>query len=135
MTYWKDSLLVGVTEIDEQHKNLVKAIDELMDACTKGQGRAAIEKTLNFVVTYTKEHFSSEERLQAQYAYPGIADHKRMHAQFIGNVSALINDFNQNGPGVALTGKLNKTLVEWLVRHISVEDKKLGEYIQSKGAK
>lgn len=135
MTYWKDSLLVGVTEIDGQHKKLVQAIDELMDACTRGQGRAAIEKTLNFVAAYTKEHFSSEEKLQAQYAYPGMADHKRMHTQFISNVSALIDDFNQNGPGVALTGKLNKTLVEWLVRHISVEDKKLGEYIQSKGAK
>lgn len=132
MTYWKDSLMVGVAEIDTQHKKLVQAIDALMDACAKGQGRAEIEKTLRFVSDYTKEHFADEEKLQAKYAYPDMVNHKRMHAQFIANVASLIDDFNQNGPGVSLTGKLNKTLIDWLIRHIGTEDKKLGAHIQSK---
>lgn len=135
MTYWKDSLLVGVPLIDEQHRKLVNAIDELMDACMKGEGRDAIGKTLNFVADYTKEHFSDEEKLQAQYAYPGMAAHKQIHTQFISNVSALVNDFNQNGPNVALTGKINKTLIDWLIRHIGTEDKKIGLHIQSKSGK
>lgn len=135
MTYWKDSLLVGVSQIDAQHRQLVKAIDDLMEACMKGAGREAVAKTLSFVAAYTKEHFADEEKLQAQYAYPDINAHKRLHAQFISNVAALESDFKQNGPNVALTGKINKTLIDWLIKHIGSEDKKVGLHIQSKGGK
>ena len=135
MTYWKDSLLVGVSQIDSQHKKLVEAIDRLMDACNQGKGRAAIEETLVFTVSYTKEHFSDEEKLQAQYAYPGMAAHKQLHSQFINNISALFQEFKADGPNIALTGKLNKMLVDWLIHHISTEDKKLGEHINKGGSK
>lgn len=132
MTYWKDSLLVGVPEIDREHRKLVAAIDDLMEACTKGQGRAAIEKTLIFVESYTKTHFTNEERLQLQYAYPLMSAHKKMHEQFIANISALIANLEKNGPNIALTADINKTLIDWLIRHIGSEDKKLGDFINSK---
>lgn len=130
MTYWKDSLLVGVPAIDSEHRKLVKAIEDLMEACTKGQGRATIEKTLNFVIDYTKQHFIDEERIQAQFAYPGLTAHKQIHANFAATVAGLKNDFDRNGPSLALTANLNKNLVEWLVKHISIEDKKIGEHIR-----
>ena len=132
MTYWKDTLLVGVKEIDDQHKKLVKAIDQLMEACMQGKGRSAIEETLKFTVSYTKEHFSDEEMLQAKYVYPGMAAHKLVHAKFIKEINAIYDEFGQTGPSISLTGKLNKTLVDWLINHITSEDKKLGEYINSK---
>jgi len=133
MTYWKDTLLIGVREIDDQHKKLVGAVDALMEACAKGQGRVVIGNTLKFVLDYTQEHFAAEEKLQAQYAYPGMAAHKRQHAQFIITASALMADFEQNGPNIALVGKINSTLVDWLVNHITGEDKKIGDFIKSKG--
>ncbi|MCL1810358.1 MAG: bacteriohemerythrin [Clostridiales bacterium] len=129
MGIWKESLLVGVPTIDAQHRKLADAIDELMDACAKGQGRATIEKTLNFVINYTKQHFADEERIQTQSAYPGLAAHKKIHADFASSVMALKNDFDQNGPSLGLTAKLNTDLVAWLIQHISKEDKKVGEHI------
>lgn len=131
MTYWKDSLLVGVKLIDDEHRKLVNAIDQLMEACMQGKGRAAIEETLSFTVSYTKQHFSDEEKLQAQYAYPGMAAHKLLHAKFVSDINAILQEFEQTGPNVALTGKLNKTLVDWLINHISTEDKKLGAHINN----
>lgn len=132
MTYWKESLLVGVSQIDDQHRKLVVAIDRLMEACMQGKGRATIGETLLFVVSYTKDHFHDEEKLQAQYEYPGIAAHKMLHKKFVADISMILRDFEQNGPNVALTGKLNKTLVDWLINHISTEDKKLGAHIIQK---
>ena len=134
MGYWKDSMLIGDAKIDAQHIKLVEAIDELMDACNKGQGRDKIDKTLSFAVNYTKEHFADEERVQAQYAYPEMAEHKRIHAQFLESVSELVDEYNQTGPTIALVGKLNKSLVNWVISHINGEDKKLGEYIKEKTA-
>lgn len=129
MTYWKDSLLVGVPQIDTQHRRLVDMLDKLMEACMQGKGRAAIGQTLDFAVAYTKEHFSDEEKLQAKYEYPGLPAHKLLHAEFIKEINALQREFEQTGPNVALTGKVNKTLVDWLIKHITTEDKKHGEHI------
>ncbi|MCL2496584.1 MAG: hemerythrin family protein [Clostridiales bacterium] len=133
MSSWKDSLLVGVPQIDSQHRKLVDTIDQLMDACMQGKGRTAIEQTLDFIVSYTKEHFKDEENLQAKYEYPGLAAHKQIHAQFITTVTALLREFDQIGPNISLTAKLNKTLIDWLANHISVEDKKVGEHILKAG--
>lgn len=131
MTYWKDSLLIGVPAIDSQHRELIRAIDELMEACNKGQGRAAIEKTLGFVVSYTRKHFADEEALQAKYRYPETNRHRQAHQIFIGDISGLVQEFERDGPSITLTGKLNKQLVNWLIHHISEEDQKLGAHIQA----
>ena len=132
MTFWKDAMLVGIPAIDAQHKKLIAAIDELMAACKKGEGRASIDKTLAFAVAYAKEHFAAEEKLQAECSYPGMAAHKQLHAQFLSSVSALVSEYENTGPSVALVGKLNKSLVDWVVKHIATEDKKLGEHINSR---
>jgi len=132
MTYWKDTMLVGIPVIDAQHKKLIAAIDELMAACKKGEGRASIDKTLAFAVSYAKEHFAAEEKLQAEHAYPGMAAHKRLHAQFLASVTSLVSEYEKTGPSIALVGKLNKSLVDWVVEHIATEDKKLGEFIKSR---
>jgi len=129
MTYWTDFLLVGVPLIDSQHRKLVEAIGKLMAASQEGKGKEAIAHTLSFAVDYAKEHFRDEENLQERYAYPEINAHKRYHAHFIMSINALVAEFERTGPNQALTGKLNKTLVEWLINHISIEDKKLGRFI------
>ena len=132
MTYWKDTMLIGVPAIDTQHRKLISAIDELMAACKKGEGRSAIDKTLAFTVAYTKEHFAAEEKLQAEHSYPGMIAHKRLHTQFLSSMTDLVSEYERTGPSVALVGKLNKSLVDWVVQHIATEDKKLGEYIRSR---
>jgi len=130
--YWNDSLSVGVDEIDKQHKKLIGAIGELLEACKKGRGNTEIKKTLDFVGSYTKEHFSAEERLQQKSAYPGFEAHKKLHAAFVKSVDALEKEFAQKGPDTELTGKMNKVLMDWLVNHIKTEDKKLAAHLKGK---
>ena len=135
MTYWNDSLLIGVELLDNEHRKLVAAVDKLMNACREGKGKLEIAQTLDFVVDYTREHFRDEENLQERYAYPGIYAHKRIHAQFILTIGEIVKEFERIGPNTALSGKLSKTLVEWLINHIGVEDKKVGEHIIKAGGK
>jgi len=133
MTYWKDSLLVGVPQLDTQHRKLVEIIDKLMGECEHGESRGEIEETLNSIIWHTKEHVRTEENLQAKYAYPGISAHKRLHAHFIMNLSALAQEFKQTGSNAVFIGKLNKTLVDWFISHVGDEDKKVGEHILKAG--
>ena len=135
MSYWKDSLLTGVSLLDEQHRKLVDELDKLLAACKEGKGQTEIGHILNYTVSYTKEHFTDEENLQERYAYPAINIHKRLHAQYIMKMKALEQEYEKTGPSASLAGKLDKTLVEWIIDHINTEDKKLGVFITQAGGK
>ncbi len=128
-TLWKDSLLIGNTQIDNEHKKLVQAIDALMDACMQGRGKDKVTETLNFVEQYTKIHFSHEEELQKQSEYPDRVRHKQLHDEYIKTIASLKNELVQTGGGIVFTGKLNSVLVDWLVKHIGTEDTKVGKHI------
>lgn len=49
---WDKSLETGNPSIDSQHKSLINAINELLDACSQGKGRNEVSKTLNFLQDY-----------------------------------------------------------------------------------
>jgi len=129
MSSWNDSLLIGVSLIDNQHQTLVKELDEFKDACSHGEGQQEVGHALKFSVSYIKEHFKDEEELQALYAYPGIDAHKKLHAHFIQTAIDLIQELKATGPSAELADKVKKTLVMWFITHIRTEDKKLGEHI------
>ena len=130
MKCWKESLIIGVPQIDTQHRKLVETIDLLMQACMQGKGQSEIETTLNFTLKYTLDHFRDEESLQLKYAYPGYKEHKKIHEDFTKDVIVLAEEFKKSGPSVALTAKINQSLLNWVINHICTEDKKVGEHIQ-----
>ena len=133
MTHWNDTLLIGISAIDTQHRKLVNEIDKLMETCEQGKGRAEVGHALSSTLAHTKELFRIEENYQARYAYPGMNAHKRLHSQLVMNLEALSQEFERTGPNIAITGKLNKTLVEWFINHAGAEDKKAGEFLLEAG--
>jgi len=132
MTIWDEKMLIGVPEIDEQHRNLVNALNELLAACENGNGQDSILKTFIFIVGYTKVHFADEEELQVKYDYPYLDEHRELHKDFTATVTALLEDFEQDRSTHALIAKTSEMLTDWVVNHICIEDKKIGDHIQKK---
>ena len=75
-------LETGNAIIDKEHRDLLKAVNQLLDACSKGQGRASMEPTIKFLNNYVEQHFSHEEQLQQQSRYPGIVPHRAFHTPY-----------------------------------------------------
>lgn len=125
-------LLTGNSLIDTEHKQLFDAINSLLDACSKGQGRAEIEKTTKFLYDYTSKHFADEEKLQIQSRYPEYQTHKQLHEGFKKSVLELNKKLTEQGATVALVGEVNSLIAGWLINHIKREDKKLAEYLKTK---
>ncbi len=67
---WTQDLETGNEIVDKQHKALIEAFNSLLDASMKGYERQELGQTINFLVEYTKKHFSDEEDLQVRYRYP-----------------------------------------------------------------
>lgn len=127
---WTSTLATGVTEIDDQHREIFRRADQLSGACSEGKGREEVLRLLGFLEDYIREHFAQEERLQLKKAYPGYAAHKSQHTRFIADVSRLKGAFETEGATLSLVIMTNRTLISWLVQHISKTDRELAAYLR-----
>lgn len=132
MIDWKDSYNIGVEKIDCQHRQLLVKLNEFFDACTNQKGKEKIEETLRFLKEYTIEHFGSEEQLMADIEFPELAEHRKIHAEFVQTVLELEESVKTKGVSVLSTIKLNRTLTDWLLTHISKCDQLIGDCIAGK---
>ncbi|MEN3112667.1 bacteriohemerythrin [Uliginosibacterium paludis] len=130
---WNDSYKVGVEEIDSQHKELVRLLNELHVSIREHHGSATSREILNQLVDYTRTHFMVEESLMRVSAYPEMQAHKHQHETLIEQVRALQEKLDS---GVAsISFELLHFLKRWLMHHINGDDKQFGAYFQqSKGA-
>ena len=121
-------LETGNVLIDSEHRELFKMINDLQDACSKGQGRAQVERSAKFLVDYVKKHFGDEQNLQTSVKYPGYPAHKTFHENYISQISAAANTILVRNADIASLAELNR-LIGLLIAHIRTEDKKLAAYI------
>ncbi|MCM1298362.1 MAG: hemerythrin family protein [Firmicutes bacterium] len=124
-------LETGNSFIDNEHRQLLKAVNDLMDACSKGEGRSSIQKTAAFLVNYVNTHFAHEEQLQQKNSYPNYAAHKAFHDKYKKELNDLTAKIPIENPTVGDLSALNAQ-IGVLVSHIRTEDKKLGQFLQNK---
>ena len=121
---WTKDLETGNAQIDREHQELIRALNDLFAACSVGNGRSELSRTLDFLEQYTKT-------LQIQSRYPDYAAHKKLHEGFVKTVSQLSAKLKAEGPTIQLVGEINQQLGNWLVNHIKKEDVKVARHIQS----
>jgi hemerythrin len=130
---WTPSLAVGIDEIDRQHKTLFQKVNDLIEACNRGQGKDTVAQTIAFLGEYVVIHFRDEEKLMQKHNFPGYVNHKGLHDGFIKGFHELNDQLEKEGPGLSLVLKTNRMVVDWLVRHISKKDKEFGEFLRGEG--
>ena len=113
---WSDALSVGVTEIDDQHKELIKMINELNKAIHGGWGKEARKKVIDKLVEYTRVHFTTEESVMSIAGYPDVEAHKKKHHDLILAVKEYIKKYEQNPD--ASSYDLLFFIKKWLTEHI-----------------
>jgi hemerythrin len=134
MTYaWTPDLETGNNLIDSEHKELFRAINDLLTACKSGQGKTALEKTLDFLSSYTVKHFGDEENLQVKYGYPDYPNHKQLHTAFVKFVHDLCAKIKAQGPTTVLLGQVTTGVGDWLINHIKREDVKVSAHLRTAG--
>jgi hemerythrin len=130
---WGEHLATGITEVDDQHRELVKRLNAFLDACDAGKGKEDLIGMLQFLDDYVVIHFRTEERLQELHGYHGRARHREYHRGFIRQITELKRKFILEGPTPALVKEINRTLVGWLLEHISEKDREFATAIKGKG--
>ncbi|HLP98692.1 MAG TPA: bacteriohemerythrin [Sideroxyarcus sp.] len=120
--------LIGVAEIDEEHRGLVKLLNRLNSAFNLGVEHHVIEQLFDDLLDATVMHFDTEHRLMAQYGYPQQALHEREHEALVRDALYLKGRLKDGGEVLAL-----QSVKDWLLNHIHHSDKALGEYLARHG--
>ena len=129
---WNESYSVKVYEIDEEHKQLFKMINDLHDAMKSGQGSTVVAKVLDRLVRYTRIHFANEEEAMARVEYPAFLSHVAVHRELTQKVEELL--VKVKGGTVGVSVEVMDFLQRWLTDHIMQMDQKYVPYLTGKAA-
>ncbi len=126
---WDESYSVGVKELDEQHKQLFKMLDDLFESMDTTVDSQTVSDILAGLREYALVHFETEEKYMSECGYPDIENHKCTHEQF----RKKVDDLCSNGaarPEIILTDIID-FMYEWLTNHILSCDKKYATLVGS----
>jgi len=119
--------------IDNQHKELFKRLNDVLSLGSKSVTEGEIEKTFKLLGDYIKEHFRDEEELQVKFGFPKYEWHRQQHNLYIDSYVRLKEEYDQNGVSAEFSNHLNKSIVDWIIKHIRQADTELGQFLNGKG--
>lgn len=129
---WKERYQIGESQIDQQHKQMIKTVEDLLQATHEGPEKAkqTCIYTVSFLKDYARVHFGAEEMLQKKIGYPDQEAHKKMHDDFVmwlreKDFTMIRGDWNMD-----LIKEFGQELTTWIVFHIMREDKKMEPYVR-----
>ena len=122
---WKDSYRLGVERIDEQHMELFRMTEDLVNAVKDGASVQDYQKALGFLKDYVIYHFRDEEAYQQSIGYAGFEAHQREHQQFTQTVLAYEKKLIASHFALSDVKDLAGTVVAWLVYHVTDADQRI----------
>ena len=127
---WNDEYLLGIQEIDNQHKKLVAIANELYDITTGNSEvyKLQMSKVLKKLTDYTVYHFSSEEEFMKKKGYSGVDLHKTAHDGFINEVNNQIKLLSDEK--VETGAKFYTFVLNWVLTHIAKADKIWAKFVK-----
>lgn len=120
--------IVGIEEIDEQHRNLAYLVNRLNEALKHDESKDATELMFDELLLATVHHFETESRYMSQYHYPDRESHEQAHANLVETAKQLKRQF-QEGQQLQVL----QAVKDWLLGHIAYEDKRLGGFLRQQG--
>lgn len=126
---WQNSYSIGIKLIDGQHKQLIDLTNKLFASCLVSQDRAEkiFLNTIHEAVDYVGYHFGTEEKVMERVNYPEFRAHKQLHNEFIREVFTKVEEFKSGKVFTPIA--FVYYLRDWVLHHIAVTDKKMGEYL------
>jgi hemerythrin-like metal-binding protein len=126
----KNTDLVNIQIIDDEHHQMVSLINQIQVLIELGEFKKAKILFTN-LLSVTKKHFITEEKLMKDNNFKGFISHKLEHDRVLNK----LNSFDlQSKPNkhVFISEELSN-IKKWFFNHLELSDKKLGAFLVEKG--
>jgi hemerythrin len=133
-TVWDESMATGYEAVDQQHRDLLDKVNDLLAACRERRMAGEIPRLIWFLKRYVRKHFRDEEQLQLDHGYPGYPAHKAQHDWFYAEVRSLELKYSSEGASTILVIESLYLMCNWLHAHFKDVDQILVNYLHDKGS-
>ena len=133
MIEWDDKYSVGISKIDDEHKQFIDIINKAIVTKEYNGDPEELKEVLHSITMYTIRHFATEENYMIQFNYPEYQYHKEEHHDFSKKVIEYCERVNDGDSQFA--DKILEYLKQWLVNHIQVTDRKYIDCFKRNGLK
>ncbi|MBF0620892.1 MAG: bacteriohemerythrin [Magnetococcales bacterium] len=128
---WRDTLSVHVNSLDNDHKQLIKMINDLHSAMKNGYNRKELGTVIQSFQDHCNNHFEREEQLMKRHRFPLYEEHKEEHDSLMKTLDSIKSQFDSGYFAVAIDALSFSRL--WLNQHILESDMKYRDYFIEKG--
>ncbi len=126
---WNASFLIGIEELDHEHKVLIDDINRLHEELVRHDQKSEIEKRLGDIYARMQAHFALEEHVMKEHKYKFFDEHKREHDELLDNYTEYMLRF-LNDTGTSSSIAIEDSLKQWVMNHIVTSDKKMSLMVQ-----
>ncbi len=127
---WKDEYSVGILEIDNQHKLLLRSFSVIEESIKLDSGWSNTHYAIVELMQLARTHFDFEEAIMRMFGYPGTEAHRKEHRHFFAKVDSIEHHSLKETAEVEMV----QFMRDWLKEHMMGHDEGYAEHIFS-GAK
>lgn len=120
---------VGVEPVDAEHRKLFARADSIYDilAADVVMPMDQIKSAMSELVDDTKTHFANEESLMEANGYPGLAEHRELHAYLLARINHFVKSMVRGEQVTPVDAY--EFICGWLGDHIQTSDRDFGEFM------
>lgn len=127
MYQFTDDCLIGIENIDEEHRTLFTLINEAAELPTEARTAKTVSQILSKLADYAATHFTHEEVYMTDHDDPELPLQIKEHQTFTDHVHALVSQPLTDENASAMLDEILAFLVRWLYRHILSSDMMIGK--------
>lgn len=128
MYQFTEDCLIGINEIDEEHRTLFQMLNEAFELLSApSNAQMVIKNLLPRLKDYAATHFAHEEAYMQQINDPELPRQKKEHAAFTEKVNSYDLDSVTEENAFSTAEEILTFLVRWLYGHILGSDIMIGK--------
>lgn len=127
MYQFTEDCLIGIEQIDNEHRMLFTLINEAAGLPAEARTPGTVAQILSRLSDYAATHFSHEEAYMSEHNDPELPLQQKEHAAFTAHVQSLVDQPLTEENSSALLDEILPYLIRWLYRHILSSDMMIGK--------
>lgn len=127
---WNNMLSTKNHIIDEEHKELITLINQLLFDIAEGGAREELHSDLIRIEEHVVRHFKDEEKMMIDTRYPAEMNHRHEHNSLLKELKAKKRGLEAQGESCVNCVEVYEWLTDWLTTHILERDSKFGLYLK-----
>jgi hemerythrin len=128
---WSSELRIGIGDFDNEHREIVDALNALQIAVESGNGQSVTGPLLLKLARDTVAHFKAEEEMMDAAKYPGMVLHRMKHQHLLEQLNAFLTRYSRNH--ATMDRHSLNFLRDWVTTHIQSEDMNFGLWLNEHG--